>query len=203
MGETLFYAKHLKNIEHIFNSLGVKKRVQKCKQEHFTQDVNPITRKPMNCRPPVSPTHCLLNGYLVICMLYHFSYETTVIVESSYLALGYLEQPWLRRAVNAYQERTSIMKTRFLCVKQPVAKDFHWIQFDRLKRTQWWFEESLNHQPDDLRVQGESIMKGGTIRSRMTNCLQKYQNIQGTFYWHGLTLVPAWISNCTHNKACD
>ena len=26
---------------------------------------------------------------------------------------------------------------------------------------------------------------------------------RGPFYWHGLTLIPAWISNCIHYKMLD
>ena len=25
----------------------------------------------------------------------------------------------------------------------------------------------------------------------------------GPFYWHGLTLIPAWINNYIHYKMCD
>ena len=31
----------------------------------------------------------------------------------------------------------------------------------------------------------------------------KIHNTSGPFYKHGLTLIPAWISNCTHKKVLD
>ena len=64
----------------------------------------------------------------------------------------------------------------------------HWLD-NGLARNRWqaiiWTNADLIHWRIDAAPGGDEL------------------NIWGPFYWHGLTLIQAWISNQIHNKTWD
>ena len=49
--------------------------------------------------------------------------------------------------------------------------------------------------PGHNKARTEYIIRGAYILRNITN--------SGPIYWHGLTLIPAWINNYTNSKVWD
>ena len=41
------------------------------------------------------------------------------------------------------------------------------------------------------------------LSSYLMTAIHSSWSFSGPFYWHGLTLIPAWITNCIHDKVWD
>ena len=96
----------------------------------------------------------------------------------------------------------------------------------------WWFETpsrtlwrhsnvTQNSQHDNLTDHGTTVNVSSveeddeliivTCSLALVNYLSSYLMtaihcswpFSGPFYWHGLTLIPAWITNCIHDKVWD
>ena len=68
---------------------------------------------------------------------------------------------------------------------------FHWAAWSQLKISAW--------TKATRRPKYESVFGCHTHR----NFALFHQNSLGPFYWHGFTLIPAWISNHTPSKMWD
>ena len=121
-------------------------------------------------------------NYPICCCIKQSYFNTDGYVDKAYFSFNSWEH--CKCVISEFISQIEILST---CREIPSRLMPQYPIYDKSTMIQFWWEHTTSNYPN----------------RRWPSFMMLYGVTRAPFYWHGLTLIPAWISNYTHYNMWD